>query len=116
MLSATGGSSSGAGGCVAPTLREAWLFLRDLADEKGARVRLDWSDEEQPTGMHDGRAAAAPLAMELEWVPMFSYRFCSAQSTHIESLISFLSRVPREGVRAQRLKVLVDAPVVLGVV
>ena len=99
-----------------PISREAWLFLHDLADEKGARVRLDWGDEEPATGMHDARAAAAPLARELNWILLFSYRFCSAQSTHIESLISFLSRVTREGVRAQRFVVLVDAPVVLGVV
>ena len=52
--------------------REAWLFLHDLADEKGARVRLDWSDEEPATGMHDARAAAAPPATELNWVLLFS--------------------------------------------
>ena len=48
----------GAGGCVAHTSREAWLFLHDLADEKGARVRLDWG-EEPPTGMHDGCSRSA---------------------------------------------------------
>ena len=30
-----------AGGCVAPTTREAWLALHDLAEEKGEHVRLD---------------------------------------------------------------------------
>ena len=38
------------------------------------------------------------------------------RQAHIESLISRLSRVTREGVRAQRFIVLVDARVVLGVV
>ena len=70
--------------------------------------------------MHDGRAAAAPLAMKFSWTTMFSYRF-SKGGKHInrlelESLISLLSRITREGTGARRLLVLVDSRVALGAV
>ena len=79
-------------------------------------MRLDWGDEESATGMHDGRAAAAPLAEMGPDVFISILQRAKHTHTHIESLISFSSRVTREGVRAQRFMVLVDAPVVLGVV
>ena len=87
-LYATDASPSGAGRCVAPITQEAWLALHDLAEEKGEHVRLDWKGEEPPSNVHDGHAAAAPLAL---WATMFSHR-CS-EAIHInllepESLIS----------------------------
>ena len=57
---ATDASPSGAGDCVAPITQEAWLALYDLAEEK----------EKPPSNMHDGRTAAAPLALRT----LFSYR------------------------------------------
>ena len=51
--------------------------------------------------MHDGRAAAAPIAMKLNWTTTLSH----SKGKHInllelESLISLLSRVTREGVQS----------------
>ena len=51
-------------------------------------------------------AAAAPPALELHGITMFSYRFCSAKHINLldmESLISLFRCVTREGMRAQRL-------------
>ena len=69
--------------------------------------------------MHDGRAAAAPLALELNCGTMFSYRFLEGKHINLlelESLISFSRRVTREGIQARPLLVLVDSCVVLGAV
>ena len=81
---ATNASPSGAGGCVAPITQEAWLALYDLAEERGEHVRLDWKGEEQASNMHDGRAAAAPLALKLTWATMFLYR-CVERQAHQSS-------------------------------
>ena len=101
------------------TTQEARLSLYDLAEEQGQHVRLDRRDEETPSSMHDGRGAAAPIALELDWVTMLSYRACSAKHINfleIDSLISLIRRVTSERVRAQRLSVLVVSRVVLGAV
>ena len=82
-LHATDASPSGAGGCVAPMTQEAWLSLYDFAEEKGEHVRLDWRDEDTPNSVHDGRAAAVPLALDLDWVTMFAKSLCSAKRMHI---------------------------------
>ena len=70
-------------------------------------MRLDWKGEEPPSNMHDGRAtAAAPLALELHWATMCSYRFFRGDHINIvelESLISLLRRVTREGAHALEL-------------
>ena len=61
-------------------------------------MRLDWKGEEPPSNVHDGHAAAAPLAL---WATMFSHRFSEAIQINLlelESLISVLRRVAREGV------------------
>ena len=75
-LHATDASPSGAGGCDAPTTQEAWLAWYD----KEILVRPDWKGEEPPSNMHGGRAAAAPLALKLDWDTMFSYRFFQGQA------------------------------------
>ena len=67
--------------------------------------------------MHDGRAAAAPLALKLEWTTLFSCRFLTGKHINLlelESLIGLLRRITRAGIRAKRLLVLVDSRVVLG--
>ena len=67
--------------------------------------------------MHDGRAAAAQLAVELDFGYDVSYRFCNTQHMNfleMESLIRLLRRVTREGMRAQRLVVLVESRVLFG--
>ena len=87
-----------------------------LPRQKGEHVRLDWKGEEPPSNMHDGRAAAAPLALKLERTTLFSYRFLTGKHINLlglESLIGLLRRITREGIRAQRLLVLVDSSVVL---
>ena len=61
QLYASDASPGGAGGCVAPAPGS-----HDLAEEKGEHVRLNWKGEEPPSNVHDGRAAAAPFALELE--------------------------------------------------
>ena len=69
--------------------------------------------------MHDGRAAAALLALKLEWTTLFSYRFLTGKHINLlelESLIGLLRRITRAGIRAKRLLVLVDSRVVLGAV
>ena len=65
-------SPSGAGGCVATI---TWFALYDFAEGKGRHATI------KKTHMHDGRAAAAPLA--LDWVTMFSYRY---QGKHMNLL------------------------------
>ena len=65
--------------------------------------------------MHDVRAAAAPLALKLKWTTLFSHRFLAGKHINLlelESLISFLRRITRAGIRAKRLQVLVDSRVV----
>ena len=102
-------SPSGAGGCVAPVTQEAWLALYELAEEKGEHVRFDWNADEPPLSMRDGRAAAAPLALQLNWPTLFSYRFLGGKHINLlesESLISLLGRVTLEGVCGKRFMVL----------
>ena len=73
--------------------------------------------EEPPSNMHDGRALAAPITMKLNWTTMFSFRFSKGKHINVpelESLISLLRTITREGIRARRLVVLVDSRVVLG--
>ena len=76
-LHATDASPDGAGGCAA-SITQA---LYDLAEDKGEHVRLDWKGEVPPSNMHDGRAAAAPITMELHWTTMFSYQFSRASTS-----------------------------------
>ena len=116
-LYATDASPDGAAGCVASVTKNDWLAQNDSAEEKGEHVRLDWKGEEPPSNMHDGRAAAAPISMKLNWTTTLSH----SKGKHInllelESLISLLSPVTREGVQARRLLVLVDSRMVLGAV
>ena len=76
---------------------------------KGEHVRLDWKGEETPSNMHDVRAAAAPLALKLEWTTLFSYRFFAGKHINLlelESLISLLRRITRAGKRRKWLLVL----------
>ena len=80
--------------------REDWLPLFDLAEEKGEHVRLGGKSEEPASNVHDGRAAAAPLALALSWAMMFSYRFFKSKHMgllELESLISILRRATPEG-------------------
>ena len=102
-LYATDASPSGAGGCFASTTREDWLALYDLDEEKAEHVRLDWKGEEAPSNMHDVRVAASPLALRLKWTTLFSYSFFADKHINLlelESWISLLRRVTREGVQA----------------
>ena len=72
-----------------------------------------------PSSMRDARAAAAPFAMTLSWTALFSYRIVRGKHINLlelESLISLLRRIRREGTRTRRILVLVDSGVVLGVV
>ena len=90
-----------------------------LALEKGEHVRFDWTGEEPPSNMHDGRAAAALIAMMLNSTTMFSYRFFEGKHINLlelESLISLLRRFTCKGVRPRRLLVLVDSRLVPGAV
>ena len=90
-----------------------------LGRRKGEHVRFDWKGEEPPSNMHDVRAAAAPLALMLKWTTLFSHRFFAGKHVHLlelASLIGLLRRITREGIRTQRLLVLVDSRVVLGAV
>ena len=80
-LHATDASPDGAGGCAASIAQDAWLALYDLVEEKGEHVRLHLKGEEPPSNMHDGRAAAAPIAVKLNRTTMFSYRFSKGAST-----------------------------------
>ena len=118
-LYATDAFRSGAGGCFASHYREDWIGLHDLAKEKRKHVRLIWNGEEPPSNLHDVRAAAAPLALKLKWTTLFSCRFFAGKHSNLlklESLISLLMRIAREGIRAQQLLVLVESRVVLGAV
>ena len=59
------------------------------------------------------------LALKLNWATLFSYRLFKGKHINLlelESLISLLRRVTREGAQARRLLVLVDSRVVLGAV
>ena len=73
-LYATDASPSGAGGCVAP-ITEGGLVRLVRVGRGERRTRLDWEGDETPSSMRDGRAAAAPLALQLSWATFFSYRF-----------------------------------------
>ena len=79
-LYAADASPDGAGGCAVSTTQDDWLALSDLAEEKGERVRLDWKGEETLSNMHDGGAAAAPIAMKLNWTTMFFLPFLQGQA------------------------------------
>ena len=75
---------------LAPLLsitREAWLALYGLAEEEGEHVRLDWKGEEPPSSMHDGRPAAAPLALQLNCAMLFSYRFFECKHINLLELL-----------------------------
>ena len=50
--------------CVRHTVDLRALY--DLAEEQGEHVRLDWKGEEAPSNKHDGRAAAASLALKIK--------------------------------------------------
>ena len=107
------------GGCFASITREDWLALYELAEENGEHVRLDWKGAETPSSMHDARAAAAPRALKLNWTTLFSHQFFVGKHVNLlelESLVSLLRRITREGIRAIRLLVLVDSRVVSGAV
>ena len=65
-LYAADASPDGAGGCAASITQDDWLLLYDLAEETEEHVRLDGKGEEAPSNMHDGRAAAARIAMKLQ--------------------------------------------------
>ena len=104
-LHATDASPSGAGGCFASTTRGGGSgggggsLCTIWPRRKGWRFRLDWKGEEPPSNMHDVRAAAAPLALNL---------------LELESLVSLLRRITRAGMKGKRLLALVDSRVVLG--
>ena len=110
-LYATDASPSGAGGCVAP-VTWAWLALCDLADEKGEHVRLDWKGEEPPSNMQ----ACSEVRLEHDVFVPFFLLGKHIKVLELESLVSLLRRVTREGIQARRLLVLVDSSVVLGAV
>ena len=61
-LCAADASPDGAGGCAASITQEDWLALYDLAED--SMFTLSGGGEEPPSNMHDGRAAAAPIAMK----------------------------------------------------
>ena len=112
-LYATDASPSGAGSCVAPR-----GLARLVRFRRGEHVRLDWQGEEPPsnTCSHCTTCVEAGLGLDV-FVPFFSF----LEGKHInllelESLISLLKRVTREGVQARRLLVLVDSRVVFGAV
>ena len=92
--------------------QEAWLALYELAEEQGGHT-----GDEPPSKMHDMRAAAAPLALKVNWSTLFSYCFFTGGKhtnlLELGSLISVLRRIAREGIRARRLLVLVGWRVVL---
>ena len=114
-LYATDDTKDDDGGCAESITQEDWLPLCDLAEAKGEHVRLQGKGEEPPIRMHDGRAAAAPLAMKSNWTTMFSYRFSQGQAHEppgTGELDQLLRRITREGVRARRLLVPVDSRVV----
>ena len=116
-LYVTDASPNGAGGCFASITREDWLALYEFAEETEEHVRVDWKGEDPQSNMHDGRGATAPLVLRLNWATLFSYRSSGGKHINLlelESLISLLGRVTREGIRARRLLVLVDTHVVLG--
>ena len=50
--------------------------------------------------MHDARAAAAPLALKLN---LDQVVFLPVNLLELQSLVSFLRRITREGIRARRL-------------
>ena len=66
-------SPEGAGGCAASHAGGLGRPVR--FGRRNGRARLDWKGEEPPSNMHDGRAAASPIAMKLSWMMLFSYRF-----------------------------------------
>ena len=75
-------------------------------------MRLDWKGDEPPCTCSRAHSAC----FEVEVGTLFSYRFFAGKHTNLlelESLISLLRRVTREGIRAKRLLVLVDSRVVL---
>ena len=93
--------------------------MYELAEEKGEHVRLDWKVEEPSNNIYDGRAAAAPLVLKMNWATLFSCRFFEGKHINVlelESLISLLRRAAHDGFRARRLLVFVDSRVVLGAV
>ena len=53
-------------------------------------VRHDWKGEEPPSNMHDVGAAAAPLALELNWATKFSYRFFEGKHVNLLELESLI--------------------------
>ena len=92
-LYATDASPSGAGGCFASITREDCLALYDLVEAKVSTFAV------KPSNMHDVRAAAAPLALKLNWTTMFSCRFLAGKHINLqfhEILISLFRRITRE--------------------
>ena len=94
-LNATDASPSGAGGCVAPNTREAWLALYDVAEEKGEQVRLGKAMNHRAACAMDAQPLRL-LALQLSRATLCSSRFFRRQR---ESPTSRLRRVAREGIR-----------------
>ena len=90
---ASDASRSGAGGCVAPITPEAWLAL------------YDWPERTENTCNIGPRCFRIAFLKGKRINPL-----------ELESLVSLLTLVTREGTRRRRLLVLVDSRVVLGVV
>ena len=68
--------------------------------KKESTRAFDWTGDEPPISMRDGRAAAAPLALPLNCSTLFSCRVLGSKHINLlelDSLISLLKRVTREG-------------------
>ena len=66
--------------------------MYDLTEDKGNHVRLDGKGVETRSNMHDVRAAAAPLALQLKWITFFSNRFFAGKHINLLQLESLISR------------------------
>ena len=72
-------------------------------------MRLDWKGEEPPSNMHDGRAAAAPFALELKLGDDVFIPFLRRQA---EKSLGTRELDQREVIQARRLLVLVESRMV----
>jgi len=119
---ATDASGARAGACRAAAEAETLERLFSMSEEKGEHVRLDWERSRgglpaPAPSLVDHRSSAFALTAHLHWRVMFGYPFKKENHINVlelEALASLTRRLVKEGLRGQRVLVLLDSRVAVG--
>ena len=119
LVGATDASSLAGGACFAHVEAEVADKLYEMAEDRGAHVRLDWGPEEPPIRLRDERGAAAEVAGDLSWEVCLEFDF--RHPSHINLLelhvvVAYVRWLSVRGIRNKRVLILCDSQVVVGAV